>query len=69
MLDENKDYSDHINDTMTYIFVEMLSDKSHYAMLEVPTDRVPRFVILPPEKTRRHKTIVLLDDIILFFII
>ncbi|WP_394193763.1 polyphosphate kinase 1 [Pseudoalteromonas atlantica] len=68
MLDENKDYSDHINDTMTYIFVEMLSDKSHYAMLEVPTDRVPRFVILPPEKTRRHKTIVLLDDIILFFI-
>lgn len=68
MLDENKDYSDHINDTMTYLFVEMLSDKSHYAMLEVPTDRVPRFVILPPEKTRRHKTIVLLDDIILFFI-
>lgn len=68
MLDENKDYSDHINDTMTYLFVEMLSDKSHYAMLEVPTDRIPRFVILPPEKTRRHKTIVLLDDIILFFI-
>lgn len=68
MLDENKDYSDHVNDTMTYLFVEMLSDKSHYAMLEVPTDRLPRFVILPPEKTRRHKTIVLLDDIILFFI-
>ncbi len=68
MLNESKDYSDHINDTMTYLFVEMLGDKSHYAMFEVPTDRVPRFVILPPEKTRRHKTIVLLDDIILFFI-
>ncbi|MBB1292700.1 MAG: polyphosphate kinase [Pseudoalteromonas rhizosphaerae] len=68
MLDENKDFSDHINDTMTYLFVEMFNDKSHYAMLEVPTDRVPRFVILPPEKTRRHKTIVMLDDIILFFL-
>ncbi|KKL66261.1 hypothetical protein LCGC14_2146760, partial [marine sediment metagenome] len=68
LLDENKDYSDHINDTMTYLFVEMFNDKSHYAMLEVPTDRVPRFVILPPEKPRRHKTIVMLDDIILFFL-
>ena len=68
MLDENKDFSDHINDTMTYLFVEMFNDKSHYAMLEVPTDRVPRFVILPPEKTRRHKTIVMLDDITLFFL-
>ncbi|MDQ9094025.1 polyphosphate kinase 1 [Pseudoalteromonas haloplanktis] len=68
LLDENKDYSDQINDTMTYMFVEMSNDKSHYAMLEVPTDRVPRFIILPPEKTRRHKTIVMLDDIITFFL-
>lgn len=68
LLDENKDYSDQINDTMTYMFVEMNNDKSHYAMLEVPTDRVPRFIILPPEKTRRHKTIVMLDDIITFFL-
>ncbi|MGO3848467.1 MAG: polyphosphate kinase 1 [Pseudoalteromonas prydzensis] len=68
LLDENKDYSDQINDTMTYMFVEMNNEKSHYAMLEVPTDRVPRFIILPPEKTRRHKTIVMLDDIITFFL-
>lgn len=68
LLDQNIDYSDHINDTMTYLFVEMKNDKSHYAMLEVPTDRVPRFVILPPEKTRRHKTIVMLDDIVLYFL-
>ncbi|HAU05233.1 MAG TPA: RNA degradosome polyphosphate kinase, partial [Pseudoalteromonas shioyasakiensis] len=63
-----KDYSDQINDTMTYLFVEMTNQKSHYAMMEVPTDRVSRFVILPPEKTRRHKTIVMLDDIIAYFI-
>ena len=68
LLDENKDYSDYVNDTMTYLFVEMCDEKSHYAMLEVPTDRVPRFINLPPEKTRRHKTIVMLDDVILYFL-
>ena len=68
LLDENKDYSDYINDTMTYLFVEMSDEKSHFAMLEVPTDRVSRFIILPPEKTRRHKTIVMLDDVILYFL-
>ncbi|MEL0640233.1 polyphosphate kinase 1 [Pseudoalteromonas aliena] len=68
LLDENKDYSDFINDTMTYFFVEMSDEKSHFAMLEVPTDRVPRFIILPPEKTRRRKTIVMLDDVISYFL-
>ncbi|GAB0109859.1 polyphosphate kinase 1 [Pseudoalteromonas distincta] len=68
LLNENKDYSDYINDTMTYLFVEMSDEKSHFAMLEVPTDRVPRFIILPPEKTRRRKTIVMLDDVISYFL-
>ncbi|WP_213610378.1 polyphosphate kinase 1 [Pseudoalteromonas sp.] len=68
LLNENKDYSDYINDTMTYLFVEMSDEKSHYAMLEVPTDRVERFINLPPEKTRRHKTIVMLDDLITYFL-
>ena len=68
LLNESNDYSDYINDTMTYLFVEMSDDKSHYAILELPTDRVPRFIILPPEKTRRHKTIVMLDDVILYFL-
>ena len=53
---------------MTYLFIEMSDEKSHYAMLEVPTDRVPRFIILPPEKTRRRKTIVMLDDVISYFL-
>ncbi|MEM0514954.1 polyphosphate kinase 1 [Pseudoalteromonas sp. YIC-827] len=68
LVDENKNYSGHINDTMTYLFVEMQDDKSHYALLEVPTNRLPRFVVLPAERTRRQKNIVLLDDIILYFL-
>ncbi|MEI5640489.1 MULTISPECIES: polyphosphate kinase 1 [unclassified Pseudoalteromonas] len=68
MITESKDYSDNINDTMTHLFVEMRGDKNHHAFLEVPTDRLNRFVQLPPEKTRRHKTIVLLDDVIRYYI-
>ncbi|CCQ11079.1 Polyphosphate kinase [Pseudoalteromonas luteoviolacea B = ATCC 29581] len=68
LLTENIDYSDNINDTMTYLFVEMISQKSHYAFLEIPTNRLNRFILLPPEKTRRHKTIVLLDDVIRYFL-
>ena len=50
MITESKDYSDNINDTMTHLFVEMRGDKNHHAFLEVPTDRLNRFVQLPPEK-------------------
>ncbi|KZN40445.1 polyphosphate kinase [Pseudoalteromonas luteoviolacea CPMOR-2] len=70
LLTENKDYSDLINDTMTYLFVEMSSenDKHHHALLELPTDRLERFVILPPERTRRQKTLMLLDDVVKFYL-
>ncbi|ETJ49903.1 polyphosphate kinase 1 [Pseudoalteromonas agarivorans] len=68
LLNENKDFSTYINDTMTYLFVEMSDEKSYYAMLEVPTDRVDRFITLPPKKPRRHKTIVMLDDVITYFL-
>ncbi|WP_462170431.1 polyphosphate kinase 1 [Pseudoalteromonas xiamenensis] len=68
LLTEAIDYSDNINDTMTYLFVEMIGQKNHYAFLEIPTDRLNRFILLPPERTRRHKTIVLLDDVIRYFL-
>ncbi|MEO2267948.1 polyphosphate kinase 1 [Pseudoalteromonas sp. YIC-656] len=68
LLNQNKNYAENINDTMTYLFVEMREEKNNYALLEVPTNRLPRFIQLPAEKTRRHKTIVLLDDIIHFYL-
>lgn len=67
LINKKQDYADHINDSMSYIFVHMSSDKNHYALLEVPTNRLPRFIELPTE-TSRHKSIVLLDDIILHFL-
>ncbi|MCO7189465.1 MULTISPECIES: polyphosphate kinase 1 [unclassified Pseudoalteromonas] len=68
LLSESKDYSDHINDALTYLFVEMRGDKQHHALLELPTDRLERFILLPPEKTRRHKTIVMLDEVVRFYL-
>ncbi|MBD1582047.1 polyphosphate kinase 1 [Pseudoalteromonas sp. S16_S37] len=68
LLSESKDYSDNMNDTMTYFFVHMNGEKQHYALLEIPTDRLARFVQLPPERSRRQKHIVMLDDIVQFFL-
>lgn len=37
-----------------------------YALVEVPTDDLPRFFQLPPEGTRRKKQIIILDNVIRF---
>ncbi|TMP81863.1 polyphosphate kinase 1 [Pseudoalteromonas phenolica] len=67
LLSESKDYSSNINDAMTYLFIHMSGEKSQYALLEIPTDRLDRFVILPTEKSR-HKSIVMLDDVVSYYL-
>ncbi|WAJ69217.1 polyphosphate kinase 1 [Catenovulum adriaticum] len=54
-----------LNDNETYLAVQM-SQGNHqeYAIVEVPTNEVSRFVLLPPEKSKIKKEIILLDDII-----
>ncbi|MFM4704403.1 polyphosphate kinase 1 [Aeromonas bivalvium] len=57
-----------LKDEYTYLAVEM---KKHgqviqYALVEVPTNDLPRFVQLPAEGTRRKKQIIILDNIIRF---
>ncbi|MGR5179202.1 polyphosphate kinase 1 [Vibrio parahaemolyticus] len=39
-------------------------DQSQYAIVEIPTDHLPRFVMVPEQKGKRRKTIILLDNII-----
>lgn len=55
-----------LNDSGTYLVVEIAREgkSSRYAILQVPTDNMSRFVLLPPEKSRKKKYIILLDDII-----
>jgi polyphosphate kinase len=52
-----------LKDDVIYLAVLMSkSKKEEYALIEVPTDILPRFVVLPSEDQRSH--IILLEDII-----
>ncbi|EGR1982140.1 TPA: polyphosphate kinase 1 [Vibrio parahaemolyticus] len=54
-----------LKDEYAYIAVELRKeDHSLYALIEIPTDHLPRFVMVPEQKGKRRKTIILLDNII-----
>ncbi|MDN4503598.1 polyphosphate kinase 1 [Alteromonadaceae bacterium BrNp21-10] len=55
-----------LNGTGTYLFVaiEHADKQTRYATIEVPTPQMSRFVVIPPQKSRKKKHIILLDDII-----
>ncbi|EPC7662552.1 polyphosphate kinase 1 [Vibrio cholerae] len=65
MLRDDIDVMQFLKDEYAYIAVEMRSgDEFKYALIEIPTDQLPRFVMLPEQKGKRRKTIILLDNII-----
>lgn len=55
-----------LNDLGTYLVVQIQRNgkANKYAIIEVPTKHVPRFILIPPEKSRKKKHIILLDDVI-----
>ena len=55
-----------LNDSGSYLFaaIRRPNKSTVYAVIEVPTDLTSRFVVIPPEKSRKKKYIILLDDII-----
>ncbi len=55
-----------LNDSGTYLAVEIQRNNraNRYAILQVPSNNMSRFVVLPPEKSRKKKHIILLDDIV-----
>ncbi len=59
-----------LKDEYTYLAIEMKKNGQviQYALVEVPTDDLPRFFQLPPEGTRRKKQIIILDNVIRFCI-
>jgi polyphosphate kinase len=66
ILDNKVDLIKRLNDSGTYLFVTIHRESKLplYATIEVPTYAMSRFVVIPPEKSRKKKYIVLLDDII-----
>ena len=57
-----------LKDEHTYLAIEMKKNGQviQYALVEVPTDDLPRFFLLPPEGTHRKKQIIILDNVIRF---
>jgi len=54
-----------LKDEYAYIAVELRKEEHYqYALIEIPTDHLPRFVMVPQQKGKRRKTIILLDNII-----
>ncbi|WP_233968532.1 polyphosphate kinase 1 [Pectobacterium polaris] len=54
-----------LKDNYTYLAVEIIrGDEINYALLEIPSDKIPRFVNLPAEAPRRRKTMILIDNIL-----
>jgi polyphosphate kinase len=70
LLHSKVDLLSRLNDSGTYLYVAIYkNDKTtKYATIEVPTGQMSRFVVIPPEKSRKKKYIILLDDIIQIFL-
>jgi polyphosphate kinase len=56
-----------LKDEYSYLAIEMQQgEKKRHALIEIPTDQLPRFIELPKPKGKRKKTLILLDNIIRF---
>ena len=57
----------HLTDESIYLAVDIKSGTEvHYALMEVPTDRLPRFIQIPKKHGRKGSVFIVLDDIIRF---
>ncbi|MGF1715723.1 polyphosphate kinase 1 [Photobacterium chitinilyticum] len=67
LLTEDINLLEFLKDEYSYLTVEMQQgEKKGHALIEIPTDQLPRFIELPEAKGKRRKTLILLDNIIRF---
>ena len=65
LITQETDLTEFLKDDYTYLAVEIIrGDNIQYALLEIPSDKVPRFINLPAEPPRRRKPMILLDNIL-----
>lgn len=58
-----------IKDDNTYLVVEMINEtqsKNQYALLNIPSDKVSRFLLLPSSNAKKSHSLILLDNILRF---
>ena len=66
LLDSKGQLIQRLNDSSVYLDVALRREgrNTKYAVVEIPTNAISRFVVLPHEKTRVKKQIILIDDLI-----
>ncbi|MCU7553173.1 polyphosphate kinase 1 [Alteromonas sp. ASW11-19] len=66
LIDKSTDLLSRLNGTSVYLYVAIRREGRNpkFAVVQVPTAEMSRFVQIPPEKSRKKKNLVLLDDII-----
>ena len=65
LLDSHTELIQFLKDDHAYLAVEIICETSiSYALLELPTDNVSRFVLLPSEVSTKNKSIIFLDNIL-----
>nr|WP_281726261.1 polyphosphate kinase 1 [Hafnia alvei] len=65
LINNETDLVSFLKDDYTYLAVEIIrGHQTSYALLEIPSDKVERFIILPPETPRRRKPMILVDNIL-----
>ncbi|MBK4765167.1 MAG: polyphosphate kinase 1 [Pantoea sp. Brub] len=58
-----------LKDDYTYLAIDIINKKHNcYALLEIPSDKVPRFINIPAETPKKRKPIILLDNILRHFL-
>ena len=66
LLDNKVQLIQRLNDSSVYLDVALYRENRNtkYAVVEIPTNAISRFILLPPEHTKKIKQIILIDDLI-----
>lgn len=66
LLHKKVDLVKRLNDFGTYLYVAIVREgrATKYATIELPTEEMSRFILIPPENSRKKKHIILIDDVI-----
>lgn len=62
IIDEETDLVSFLKDQYSYLIVRMRGETNYYALIEIPTDMLPRFIRMPSEGN--NTTLMFLDDVI-----
>ncbi|GAB5379218.1 MAG: polyphosphate kinase 1 [Aliiglaciecola sp.] len=66
LLHKKVDLVKRLNDVGTFLYVAIVREgkATKYATIELPTEAMSRFILIPPENSRKKKHIILIDDVI-----